>query len=1034
MRQDLQRRKYPLYIGITTLVVIIVVVLTSLFFWISHKESSKTALKMADRLFSEVNEKVVERYQNALGRVAVFADSAVLMPSMAEVPVLEGLSHPSLEFMLKMIERHTYMFSHYAGYSDGSFLQVIATRKNPAILLEYNAPEGTDFIVRSISIESEGSIDSEGTRKQYWSFLDRDRQIIASRIDPDPAYDPRNRPWYRKALESDAAIFTDPYVFSSSKVPGITCAKKFSGKGGVFGADITLEKFSQSLKKEKVSKNSTLFFFDLKGRLMAHSEEDPVKTIITEKDGETTEEAGFLRVDKASDPVTKRIIASYKTKEGFSFGKTWLMDIGGEKHLVHLSRLSEELGFDQIIGSTAPLTDFTGHIRQMQYRISILSLVVLIVVLPIIFFMAKRLSRSMMLLEKEADKIKQFDFSESEPFDSAIKEVHSLIQAVGLTKLTIRQRTEALIATQKKLEKLVKSGIALSAEQDVNRFLEMIFNAAKELSYADGGALYLRDEEDKLCFAIMQTASRGTIRAEELDDADAFKPIPLYNRETGDENHRNVESHVALSGKTERIDEIAQQDRFAFSDACTFDETTGDQYTSFLTVPLKPRQGKSIGVLQLFKARDAKSGELIPFEEEIVWFVEALAAQAAVALQNKKLLEEQRELFNAFIQLIAGAVDAKSPYTGAHCARVPEIAMLLAKAVNDSTKKPFADFTLSTEDEWREFRVAAWLHDCGKITTPEFVVDKATKLETIYNRIHEIRTRFEALWRDAEIEYYRKLLNGNHDEKKLKAELQSRRDKISDDFAFVAECNVGGEFMADEKIDRLKKIAAQKWLRHLDDRLGLSKDEAALKEDGTEQKLHVEEFLLADKPEHIIPRSGKDPFEGNPYGFKMEVPENLFDGGELHNLCIRKGTLSAEERFKINEHITQTIIMLGKLPLPSYMANILEIAGAHHETMDGKGYPRKLTRNEMSIPARIMAIADIFEALTASDRPYKKAKTLSESLRIMSFMRNDRHIDEELFDLFLQSGVYKEYAAKYLDPKQIDEVDINGYLSTLKER
>jgi len=1023
MKPDTQRMRYPFYIAITMLVVIIVAVLTSLFFWISHKESSKAALKMADRLFSEVNEQVVERYQSALQKVAIFADAAALMPSMAEVPVFEGLLHPPLEFMLKALERHTYAFSLNAGYSDGSFLQVIAARKNSEVLLEYNAPEGTDFIVRSISI------DSEGTRKQYWRFLDGEHHIIGSRIESEPAYDPRNRPWYRKALESDAAIFTDPYVFSSSKLPGITCAKKLAGKGGVFGADITLEGFSKSLKKEKVSQNGLLFFFDLQGRLMAHSEEDPVKTIITEKDGKTTEEVRFLRGHKAGDPVTKSIVAAYGSKEGFLFDTTRLMDIGGKKQLVHLSSLREELGFDQIIASTAPLSDFTGHIRQMRYRVAMLSLVVLIVVMPIIFFMAKRLSRSLMLLEKEADKIRQFDFSESEPFDSAIKEVRSLIQAVRLTKLTIRQRTDALIATQKKLEKLVTSGIALSEEQDVNRLLETIFDAAKELCNADGGALYLRDEEDNLRFAITQ-ASQGTIRWEELDDAEAFKPIPLYNRETGEENHSNVESHVALSNKTVNIDDIAQHGHFQCSDVCAIDETTGYQCTSFLTVPLKPRQGKTIGVLQLFNARDAESGELISFEEEIVGFVEALAAQAAVALQNKKLIEEQRELFNAFIQLIAGAIDAKSPYTGAHCARVPEIAMLLAKAVNDSTKKPFADFTLSTEDEWREFRVAAWLHDCGKVTTPEFVVDKATKLETIYNRIHEVRTRFEILWRDAEIEYYHKLLNGNHDEKKLKAELQSRRDKISDDFAFVAECNVGGEFMADEKIERLKETAVQKWLRHLDDRLGLSKDEAALKEDEPEQELPAEEFLLADKPEHIIPRSGKEPFEGNPHGFKMEVPENLFNGGELYNLCIRKGTLSAEERFKINEHIIQTIIMLGKLPLPGYLANILEIASAHHETMDGKGYPRKLSRNDMSIPARIMAIADIFEALTASDRPYKKAKTLSESLRIMSFMRNDQHIDEELFDLFLQSGVYKEYSAQYLDPKQIDEVDINEYLST----
>jgi hypothetical protein len=322
------------------------------------------------------------------------------------------------------------------------------------------------------------------------------------------------------------------------------------------------------------------------------------------------------------------------------------------------------------------------------------------------------------------------------------------------------------------------------------------------------------------------------------------------------------------------------------------------------------------------------------------------------------------------------------------------------------------------------------MHDCGKVTTPEYVVDKATKLETIYNRIHEIRTRFEILWRDAQISYYQNIINGIADQKVLQEELDNTFTQLQSDFAFIAECNVGGEFMADEKVEQLETIASKTWLRYFDDSIGLSEDEIILRKGQTAAELPATEFLLADKKEHIIPRDGIDPFHGNAYGFKMDVPEYLYNRGELYNLCIRKGTLSAEERFKINEHIIQTIIMLKKLPFPDYLENVPEIAGAHHETMFGNGYPRKLNKADMSVSARIMAIADIFEALTASDRPYKKAKTLSQSLRIMSFMRDDKHIDPELFDLFLKSGVYQAYAEKFLHPEQIDAVDIGRFLST----
>ena len=389
----------------------------------------------------------------------------------------------------------------------------------------------------------------------------------------------------------------------------------------------------------------------------------------------------------------------------------------------------------------------------------------------------------------------------------------------------------------------------------------------------------------------------------------------------------------------------------------------------------------------------------------------------------------QEELLDAFIKLIAGAIDAKSPYTGGHCQRVPEIAKMLAQAACDSSEKLFADYLLS-DDQWQELHIASWLHDCGKVTTPEYVVDKSTKLETIYDRIHEIRTRFEVLKRDAEIDYWKAVSEGG-DVDKLKISLQQTINELDDDFAFVATCNQGGEFMEDEKLIRLSEIADKRWLRTLNNRLGVSWEEAKRMDATPLQTLPTEERLLSDKSEHIIERLESEKIEkDNPWGFNLDVPEYKFNRGELYNMSVKAGTLTNEERYIINEHMVQTIKMLDQLPFPSHLKQVPAIAGGHHESMDGKGYPKRLTKDELSLTARMMAIADIFEALTASDRPYKKAKSLTVSLKIMSGMRDRKHIDTDLFDLFLTSGVYLEYAKNYLSKDQIDTVDINQYLSS----
>jgi len=573
--------------------------------------------------------------------------------------------------------------------------------------------------------------------------------------------------------------------------------------------------------------------------------------------------------------------------------------------------------------------------------------------------------------------------------------------------------------------RLIDLGIALSAERHHNRLMELILSGAKELTNADGGTLYLHDAANQtLQFAIVLNDTLKIALGGTTGKPITFPPLRLYD-EQGNPNHKNVSTAAALSGKTVAIDDAYDADSFDFSGTKAFDANTGYRSQSFLTVPLKNHEGDVVGVLQLINARDV-DGHVAPFPDESVALVEALASQAAVALDNQMLLDAQKKLFTSFIEVIANAIDAKSPYTGGHCRRVPALTNMLTRAATEADHGIFAGFDL-TEDEWYELEVAGGLHDCGKVTTPEYVVDKATKLETIYNRIHEIRTRFEVVKRDAEIAYWKGLAQGG-DEATLAAERDARLEQLDADFAFVADCNVGGEFMAPEKIERLKKIGETTWLRTLDDSIGLAWEEAQRK---PKEKAAVPalEHLLADKAEHVVPHDKPAMQPDNPWGFKIKPPAQKFNLGEIYNLSIARGTLTAEDRYHINDHIVQTIIMLEALPFPKALKRVPEWAGAHHEKLDGTGYPKGLKKDEMSIPARAMAIADIFEALTARDRPYKTPKKLSECVKILSFMKKDQHIDPDLFELFLTSGVYKEYAAQFLTPDQIDEVDISHYLA-----
>ncbi|EIJ41140.1 HD-GYP domain-containing protein [Beggiatoa alba B18LD] len=529
-----------------------------------------------------------------------------------------------------------------------------------------------------------------------------------------------------------------------------------------------------------------------------------------------------------------------------------------------------------------------------------------------------------------------------------------------------------------RLKALNEIGIALSAEKNGTRLLEKILKEAKRITFADGGTLYTRNENNGLDFKIMLNDSLNIQKGGTSGDPITFPPLPMYN-EQGEPNLHTVAVCAALQGQTINIPDAYSNPDFDFSGTRAFDKKTGYHSKSFLTVPMKNNEDEIIGVLQLINTINPLTKEIqefSPFDQELV---ESLASQAAVAMVNQQLLEEQRKLFESFIQLIASAIDNKSPYTGGHCRRVPELTMMLADAAANSSTGVLKDFQMTEEDRY-ELYVAGWLHDCGKVTTPEYVVDKATKLQTIFDRIHLIDTRFEVLKRDKEINALRQYITTHlpqADLSELEQQINGETQILYAERDFLRNCNIGGEFMDTAHKEQVQHIATRRWI--------------------------------------------------NPAG--ENVP--LLTEDEIYNLMISRGTLTTEERQVINNHIVATINMLEQLPYPKHLRRIPEFAGGHHERMDGKGYPKGLKREQMSVQARIMGIADIFEALTAGDRPYKKAMPLSKALHILGSMKLDNHIDPDLFDVFMHHQIYLRYAEQFLPPEQIDHIDLNkvpGYV------
>ena len=517
------------------------------------------------------------------------------------------------------------------------------------------------------------------------------------------------------------------------------------------------------------------------------------------------------------------------------------------------------------------------------------------------------------------------------------------------------------------IEKLIEVGIALSNEQDTELLLEKILLSAKSITGADGGSLY-RVDGDNIRVSILFSDKLNIYLGGRSGNNVDLPEIPLYLA-NGMDNLANVVSFVYHNQHPVNIANVYDpENAFDFSGPKLFDQQYDYHTKSLLTIPLKDHKSDVIGVLQLVNAIDDQTCAIVEFDDISQNITLAMASQAAIVLTQQHLIADLEKLFQSLVRLVASAIDQKSPYTGAHSRRVPVITMMLAEAVHDVDHGELKDFSMSDADRY-ELEISAWLHDCGKITTPEFVMDKATKLETIFDRIELVETRFEVLKRDREIELLRSKLTALEAGQTVDTDVDQRFEQaiaqIDDDLAFIRRVNQGSEFMSSDDQGRIEAISRSSW--------------------------RLNQRTLA-----------------------------LLSEQEVYNLCIARGTLTQEERAVINNHIVATINILDAIEFPRHLKRVPEFAGGHHERMDGKGYPKGLRREQMSVQARIMGIADVFEALMDSDRPYKKGKKLSEALAILKNMKETGHIDPDIYDVFIEKRVYKKYAEQFVAAEQID--------------
>ena len=963
--------RLPLHVTISALFISLILLLGALLSWQSYNKASDIIFSSAEQLYQQIGNEVQLDFRATYGPVANTLELLALSPVVHADTREKRLA--SVRQLSTALRDAASISGIQIGYANGDYF-IVRPLYTDSVRRTFKAPEQAAYVVDNVT--------SSGERQLQRLFLDSQLDTVAREAPLATDYDPRLRPWYRQAQTRPRAV--EPYLFYFIGKVGTTVTLKTPVPGVVLAIDVSLEQLSATIARHQITPGTEVVLVDANGQALAY--QDGSK-LVKQDDGNNFR---IARLSELGSPVLEHLgrgLDLLPRKLDFTHGNArWTGSI---------DKIARASGLDLNILMVSPVHELLADAVAIRWSLLITTVVIILFAIPVVWAVADRMASPMRRLAAEAEAIGRFDFDSPLETRSFITEVDSLAAAMRMMKQTINQFLT-----------LINS---LAGEKDFDPLLERITHETMSVGKANAAITYLLDDDEKYLQAgALQTAT---------GDKPATDTLPRFEI---------ASRHALVKALEKQQPDILQLNRDSEAELQPLLKLVDSSAVALVAVPLRNRQNEAIGVLCLLYRIDEQDAQYGDHSAQVA-FMHALSGFAAVSIESRQLLKMQEALLDAFIKLIAGAIDAKSPYTGGHCQRVPALTKMLAKAACDSEAPAFADYQLD-EDQWEALHIASWLHDCGKVTTPEYVVDKATKLETIYDRIHEIRMRFEVLKRDAEISFWQQLAAGG-DREILKQQLDAELARLDDDFAFVAECNEGGEFMAAEKVERLQKIAGRSWTRTLDDRIGISWEEKQRKDRTPPSPLPAAEKLLDDKPEHLIERSEAERMPvDNPWGFKLDVPEYKFNRGEIYNLTVSRGTLTAEERFKINDHMVQTIIMLEKLPYPKHLRDVPMIAGCHHETMTGTGYPKRLTREQMPLTARMMAIADIFEALTAADRPYKKAKTLSEAVHILSFMKKDEHIDAELFDLFLRSGIWLGYGRRFLQAEQIDEVDISRYL------
>ncbi len=1045
---------------VVSIFILATIITASIAISLQYHFSQTMATESASQLFSLTSQKTQEhvlaidkRAENVTRLFAQFAD------------LVDGddVSDSAIDVFTEMLKNSNGFYAIYIGFSNGDFFEVINLDASPVIRSQIKASYKDRWVIISIKGEKEH-------RKRTFSYIDSALKVRVTREEPSD-YNASVRPWFTNA-KHNSVYKTSPYMFQHLQAPGQTYSTKISGTSAVLAIDIALSSFDEYLTEQGLDENGKsnkeMYLFQSSGELISSNQK-------------TTEKAIYGQVDKLKlSDKQKQLIAKTSTLK-VSNETDWApidFSISGQPKGYSIDVL---LLITQMTGLTFEYTNgFTWSELVTAFENNDLN------ILQPVFNTETNNQRGILsdsflnlpfTIITQPNSVPLTHINQLQGKELAIPQGWTIIS-------TIKQNFPSIniieYPSSKAVLEAVSQGDVFSGldNEAIFRYIQKQFfiqgiqyhSAPSFLPAKLESSLHftLKDNQAELMAIINLAINNITTKQRDL----------LNNKWFANKESKTKDNKQGVVPYAELIELAKQENSYGKllpiqvnnSEHFIYLTPVNSSNSEFLAIVIPSKTIFASGLAKvelsilitsiclllilpvswLFSGPIVKPIKLLAIENEKIKNrqyedvslirsnikeIDALAislVDMSVAIKDHE--QKQQALMDSFIKLIAQTIDDKSPYTGGHCNRVPELGIMLATAAADCTSERFNDFSFKSDDEYREFTIAAWLHDCGKIITPEHIVDKGSKLETIYNRIHEVRMRFEVLWRDAEINYYQAIIKQPDQQSSLQESLFTQQAQLTQDFAFVANANVGGEFMANEKVERLQQIGQLTWQRHFDDSLGLSPvEELHLQKHANQQQnsssttLPVTESLLSDKAEHIVTRTQQVECDEK-HGIKMPIPEHKANLGELYNLSIARGTLTTEDRYIINEHIVGTIKMLAQLPFPAELANVPKFASTHHETLIGTGYPRKLSAEDLSIPERVLVIADIFEALTAADRPYKKAKPLNVAINILHKFALDQHIDIDLFELFLTSGTYLTYANKFMKAEQINEVDISKYL------